>query len=237
MLIPGRNPTIEALRSQHKVSEVFLQTNINVDPKIAEILDLAKSKGTRITEMTLGQLEKVSNGEHHQGVIAKMELQAEKFNQKVLEEKPGFYVYIREAQYEQNLGAIIRTAEVAGVTGVIIAPKQDLTGIMARTSMGAIFHIPIYSGSLFPTIKEFKDMDFPVSAIEINGQVSLFESNLKGPGMLIVGGEDKSISPQIAAQCDQLIVIPQFGKVNSLNMSVAAALAIYEHVRQRESQK
>ncbi|MBL8015203.1 MAG: RNA methyltransferase [Candidatus Doudnabacteria bacterium] len=235
MLVPGRNPVLEALRSQHRVSEIFLEYDIRVDPKIAEIMDIAKQKNIRIINQNASQLAKIAGEEPHQGVIAKVNLEAEKFSDKILHDRPGLYVYVREAQYEHNLGAIIRTAEVAGVAGVIVAPNQDLTGVVARISMGAIFHIPIYSGSLFPTIKIFRHDDLPVFALEINGTVTLFESDLGKDGLLIIGGEDRSISQEIALQCTQLIKIPQFGKVNSLNMSVAAALAMYEHVRKRDA--
>ncbi len=235
MLVPGRNPVIEALRApQHAIKEIFLQTEINLDPKIAEILDLAKAGNTRITYVSRAQLEKICNGDVHQGVVAKVELIAQKLEEKTILTNMGMYVYIREAQYEHNIGAIIRTGEAAGIAGIIIAPKQDLTGTIARISMGAIFHLPVYSASLFPTIKLFKDAGQIVSALEINGEVSLFSADMKSPGLLIVGGEDKSVSSQILNQCDQHILIPQFGKVNSLNMSVAAAVAIYEHVRQRQ---
>lgn len=237
MLVPGRNPVLEALRSQHQVPELFVEYDIRVDPKIAEIMDIAKTRQIKIIQQNNSQLTKIAGEEPHQGVIAKVNLTAEKFSSQVLIQHPGLYLYVREAQYEHNLGAIIRTAEVAGIAGVIVAPNQQLTGVVARISMGAIFHLPIYSGSLFPTIKLFRNDDLPVSALEINGTVTLFESNLGSDGLLIVGGEDRSISQEIALQCTQLIKIPQFGKVNSLNMSVAAALAIYEHVRQREQTK
>lgn len=233
MLVPGRNPVLEALRSQHRVSELFMEYDLRVDPKIAEIMDIAKEKNIKIINQNTSQLAKISADEPHQGVVAKVSLEGEKFDNEVLAAKPGFYIYVREAQYEHNLGAIIRTAEVAGIAGVIVAPNQQLTGVVARISMGAIFHLPIYSASLFPTIKAFKKEDFLVSALEINGTKTLFDANLGRNGLLIVGGEDKSISQEIAVQCDQLIKIPMFGRVNSLNMSVAAALAVYEHVRQR----
>jgi 23S rRNA (guanosine2251-2'-O)-methyltransferase len=206
--------------------------DINRDGKIDEILRLAEEKGVKIIEQTRAQLEKISGDIPHQGVIAKVDLTGENLTEEYLQSHPGLYVYVREAQDDHNVGAIIRTAEAAGIQGVIVAPKQELTGTVARTSMGAIFHLPIFSASLFPCIKMFKQQAHLVSAIEINGSKSIFDSNLADGGLLIVGGEDRSISDEIAAQCDQLINIPQFGKVNSLNMSVAAAIAMYEHVRQ-----
>ncbi len=235
MHIPGRNPTIEALRSPHKVSTIYMEENINQDAKITEILNLAKEKHVQIIEVPRKQLEKYADGENHQGVVAEANnIQPQNFSEKVLIEKPGFYIYIREALYEHNVGAIIRTAEAAGLAGVILPPKQELTATIGRMSMGAVFHVPVYSGSLFPTMKFFKQAGMKVSGIETSGVYNLFESDLKSDGLLIVGGEDRALSAEIADKCDQLIYIPQFGKVNSLNMSVAAAIAIYEHVRQAQ---
>ncbi len=234
MLVPGRNPTIEALRSQHRVSSLFVMFDLKPDEKVAEIMQLAQQKGVKVIEQSRVQLEKIAGEIPHQGIIAKIELEGEKLTEDYLQTHPGLYVYIREAQDEHNIGAIIRTAEAAGAQGVILAPKQELTGTIARTSMGAIFHLPIFSASLFPTIKMFKQQAMLVSALEINGSKEIFAGNLADGGLLIIGGEDRSISQEIASQCDQLLHIPQFGKVNSLNMSVAAAIAIYEHVRQKE---
>lgn len=211
-----------------------MEIEINLDPKIAEILSLAEKNNVRVSRVSRKQLDNISQGEVHQGVVGKVELVAKGLQADDLLERPGMFVYIREAQYEHNVGAIIRTAEAAGISGVVIAPKQKLTSTIARISMGAIFHLPVYSASLFPAIKMFKQQAMLVSALEINGNKHITEANLADPGMLIVGGEDRSISQEIAVQCDQLLKIPMFGQVNSLNMSVAAAVTIYEHVRQRQ---
>ena len=233
MHIPGRNPTIEALRSAYKVKTVYMEEGMNQDEKIREILTLSKAKGTEIIEVPRKQLDKLAEGENHQGIVAEAkDISPKPFNAQTLIDHPGFYIYIREALYEHNIGAIIRTAEAAGIAGVILTPKQDLTATIGRMSMGAVFHIPIYSGSLFPTIKEFKQAGMIVSGIETNGAKNIFESDLKTDGMLIVGGEDRALSTEVATKCDQLLFIPQAGKINSLNMSVAAAIAIYEHIRQ-----
>jgi 23S rRNA (guanosine2251-2'-O)-methyltransferase len=116
--------------------------------------------------------------------------------------------------------------------GVIIPPKMSITPVVVRISMGAIFHIPFYSYSLFPAIKEFKNEGFLIAGIEINGEKTIYDTNLSDNVLLIVGGEDKSISPEVAQKCDVVMNIPQYGHVNSLNMSVAAGLAIFEYARQ-----
>lgn len=232
MYIPGRNPVVEALRSNVKIHKIYLEQGIRLDEKIEEIQRVSNKKSITIIHVSGKQLDKMSTREPHQGVIADVDIELTRLNSDTVVNNNGLYIYIREAQYEHNIGAIIRTAEAAGAKGVIIPPKIDLTPVIARISMGAIFHIPIYSASLFPAIKEFKSANYRIWAIEINGATSIYETEIAGEGLLIVGGEDKSISEPIAAQCDNLVYIPQLGKVNSLNMSVAAGIAMYEHLRQ-----
>lgn len=233
MFIPGRNPTIEALRSDKTVHRVVLEDGINSDAKISDILEMASSQGIKVEYSPRKKLARLAENDHHQGVIAEVDLETTPFNKDVLESNPGFYIYIREAQYDHNLGAIIRTAEAAGIAGVILPPKQELTPTIVRISMGAALHIPIYQGSLFPTIKLFTKAGMQTTGIEINGAKNIYESDISGDGLLIVGGEDKSLSEEVVNKLDQVIFIPQAGKVNSLNMSVAAAIALYEHIRQR----
>lgn len=232
MFVPGRNPTIEALRSEFKVKQILLEENINQDEKISEILRLCAQKHVDIKSVGRKQLQRHAGTEPHQGVVADVDFYLQNLNRDVLQSKPGFYLYIREAQYEQNVGAIIRTAECAGIAGVILPPKMEVTGTVARISMGALFHVPTYYGSLFPTIKIFHDLSAEVMAMEINGESNIYETAMPNDVLMIVGGEDRSISPEIAKQCDTIVKIPQFGQVNSLNMSVAAALCMYEYVRQ-----
>jgi 23S rRNA (guanosine2251-2'-O)-methyltransferase len=99
--------------------------------------------------------------------------------------------------------------------------------------MGAFFHIPVYQGSLFPTIKLFHQFGMQVVGIERNENGTIYDSKLMNDCLLIIGGEDKPLSDEVQVKCDQVVGIPQFGKVNSLNMSVAAGIVIFEHVRQK----
>ncbi len=238
MNVLGRNPTTELLRSDlYHATKVMLQEGINEDGKIAEIIELANVKGVQLEYVPRKVLEGKSGGEPHQGVVAITYIEPKNFSEKSIDAHYGSYIYIREAQYEHNVGAIIRTAEAAGLAGVIIPPKQDLTPVVVRISMGAIFHIPIFSGSLFPTIKICKKNGLDISAIERNENATIYNSNLSNNNLLIIGGEDRSISDEIANKCDQVVSIPQKGKVNSLNMSVAAGIAIFEMVRQQSEGK
>lgn len=231
MLIPGRNPTIEALKSQYRTVKILLQQDINQDKKIEEIFHLAKQKGIKIEEISRKKLDKLAQNDPHQGVIIDVSFEPQKLTTELLEDNPGLYLYVREAQYEHNLGAIIRTAEVAGVKGIILPPKQEITPTVARISMGALFHLPIFQHSLFPAMKLFQKSAYSVWGLERGGK-NIYEIDLPENLLILVGGEDRGISQEVAGKCDGLLTIPQFGKVNSLNMSVAAGVAIYEYVRQ-----
>lgn len=231
MLAIGRNPVTEALRSSHNVRKIYLQEGINESSKINEVLELAQQKQITVENWSRKKLDKKATGEPHQGVIAEVGYSTPSITKADIIENSGLYFYVREAQYEHNLGAIIRTAEVAAIAGVIIPPKQEVTPVTVRVSMGGVFHIPIYQGSLFPTIKQFSKAQYTVAGLERGGE-NLLEAEMPENTLLIVGGEDKELSPQVIDKCDQLVSIPQYGKVNSLNMSVASAIAIYNYRRQ-----
>lgn len=229
MYIPGRNPVIELLKSKFEVEKLYLQEEINVDAKIAEINDLASRRKITIEYLGRKQLSKISGSEDHQGVVALAKFELRPVTKEILE-KGGGFIYIREAHYEQNAAAIIRTAEVAGLAGVILPPELTITPTIARISMGAVFHIPIFQHSLFPTIKQFSEFAYAVYGIERGGE-NLFDADLLEDCLMIIGGEDHALSTEILNKCDKTLSIPQHGKVNSLNMSVAAGLVIYNYAR------
>lgn len=235
MLIPGRNPTLEALHSAFRVKRLLLQEDINEDAKIASIVDAAQKHNVKIEYRERRELERLSKGEPHQGVIAELDMVLPNIDDTDLMEENGLYIYIRDAQYEHNLGAILRTAEVAGAKGVIIPPKLDITPVTARVSMGAVFHLPVFQGSLFPTIKYFQENDYQIYGIERGNDTPYFQVKTAENCLLIIGGEDYELSKEVLDKCDDVLSIPQFGKVNSLNMSVAAGLVIYEYVRQHKA--
>jgi 23S rRNA (guanosine2251-2'-O)-methyltransferase len=235
--IEGRNPVIESLRAGKKIEKIYLEQEINHDEKITEIIKLAHKQGINLIYKPKKFMTRVSHTSVHQGVIAfkteepdmSLKQLLEKF---VQERKDPFIIYIREALYEHNLGAIIRTAECAGADAVITTPKETITSSVARAAMGATEHIAIIRESLFNAIKTAKSYGLKVAGIEVAGTEYYYNSDLKGPMMLIIGGEDRSLSEEILNKCDLVVKIPLLGKVNSLNMSVAAAIVIYDKIRQ-----
>lgn len=233
MIFFGRNVVFESLNSEfYHPSLLYVQSGSETADKIKDIIEIAKSAGIQIKKVSHKDLKKITGGNEHQGIAVEVPDFAirSKFNLEI-ENVSRSYLYISEATYEHNIGAIIRTAEVSGVDGVIIPTSAKITGTVARTSAGAVFHIPIYRASIFNAIKEFKKNGYQVVGIERDGQ-SLYETDLTENTLFIIGGEDKELSGTLRSKCDTIVEIPQSGKVNSLNMSVAASIALFERVRQ-----
>ncbi len=235
MIIYGRNAVAEAIKSSFKIKEIILQENINVDSRVAEIIRLAGSQNIQVTYLNSQKVAKLANFKEHQMVLADVEFYEYKLKN-ILEninyEKS--FIYISEATYEQNVGAIIRTAECAGLAGVIVPSNINITATVIKTSAGAALHIPIIKMPIYEAIKELKNKAFKIVGIERNGN-KLYKEDVSGNCLFVIGGEDKSLSDQLRERCDVIVEIPQFGKVNSLNMSVASSIVIYEHLRQNLS--
>ncbi|MBD3279952.1 23S rRNA (guanosine(2251)-2'-O)-methyltransferase RlmB [Candidatus Dojkabacteria bacterium] len=233
MQIEGRNPVLEALRARTPIEKVILEKNIKKDEKISEILELAKKQNINVRFDKKYLLDKKSKTQTHQGVIALGTQKEQQDFNTLITNKNAFLIYIRDALYEHNVGAIIRTAECVGATGVILPPKISVSPQIRRAAMGATEHISITNHNLFQAIKEAQEAGLQVVGIERTGSsTNLYETKLDVPIMLIIGGEDRSLSTQITDKCDKVVEIPMEGNVNSLNMSVAAAVVMYEVRRQ-----
>lgn len=231
MIVYGFNTISELLKQNPiriQIKKIFISSQRK--EKVEEIVVQSEAQNIKISYVNEAQIEDLLKYENkdavHQGILADIEFNPQKLNDQI---PFGTYIYIRSAFDAHNVGAIIRTAEVAGCAGVIIPPDLTPSATWFKTSAGAIAHIPIYQASLFPTIKEFKNMDFQVYAVERSPEaVNLFEATLNSNCLLITGGEDEALSQEVLERCDQTLMIPQRGKTNSLNMSVATALAIYQ---------
>lgn len=236
MQIEGRNPLIESLRAAQPINVIYLQKGLPKNEKISEIIKRAKQDKIQIKNVSKAFLNKISKTGIHQGVIG---MRKKKFKETIDEVmdiiasqgKEPFFVYIREAQNEYNIGSIIRTAEIAGAQAIILPTQTELSEQMVRAAMGASEHMYIFNQSLFQTIKLMHKEGVKVVGIERGGD-DYHRIDLTGPIMLIIGGEDKSLSEEVLNKCDAVASLPMFGKVNSLNMANAASIVIYEKVRQ-----
>lgn len=232
MIFYGRNIVLEAIRSKHKCLGLFVQEGINDNEKIDSIISEAKAKNIKVEFIPRKEISKITDSEEHQGVAVSVEFHYENLKNLTndTDKKPSF-IYISTATFEHNIGAISRSAEVAGMAGVIIPQNANITPTVAKTSAGAIFHIPIIRLSIFNAIKTLKDSGFYVFGIERDGRV-YHSVDLSENTLFIIGGEDKSLSDSVRSKCDEILEIPQHGKVNSLNMSVATSIVLFERNRQ-----
>ncbi len=242
MYIEGRNAILESLRSKREFKRLLVQDKINKDPKVRRIISKAKNRGIYIKYVPKKELDHMSVTGTHQGFIGIVErkesLSLNKFIDQSLDNgKNPFLIYIREALYEYNVGAIIRTAECAGVDGVILPPKLKMSAEIIRASTGATEHINIFNESLFNSIKICKNAGIKTAGIEVSGDKYYYERDLTGSLLLIIGGEDRPLSMEIQKKCDIIVKIPLKGRINSLNMSVAASIVIYDKVRQESLNK
>ena len=239
-IICGRNAVIEALKSGQAVNKVYLSDS-NDPAFAAAIFKLAKARGIPCREMPKSQLQKLA-GPDHRGVAA--ELAAMEYAEiadilalaKERKEAP-FVILLDEVEDPHNLGAVIRTALCAGAHGVIIAKRRAaaLNQTVMKTSAGAAAYLPVARvANLNQALKELQDAGCWAVAADMEGQ-SLWETDLKGPLVLVMGSEGKGIAPLLKKGCDYVASIPMQGNIGSLNVSNAAAIFMYEALRQRRS--
>ncbi len=239
-LIAGRNSVIEALRGDRSLNKLFVQDGIK-GGSIGEIISLAKNSGVPVEFVKIEKLNQLADGLRHQGVAAMVAPIRFYELDEVLEiaAKKGeapFLVLLDELQDPQNVGAIIRTADAAGVHGVLMPKRRScpLNAAVAKVSAGAVEYVPVVSiGNISQTIKELKEKGLWVVGADMDGEADYFSSNLKGPVVLVIGSEGKGLGRLVKENCDLLVKIPMRGEISSLNASAAGAILLFEIVRQR----
>lgn len=240
MQIEGRNPVYESLVSQSPIKKIFINEGSAADAKIGQIVAMAKEQNIQVVYKPRRYLDKIAATRIHQGIIAlkedrdswKFKPFLERLNK---DGKEPFIIYIRDAQNEYNVGSIIRSAEIVGAQAVLLPPKIQVSPQMIRASMGASEHLTLINEGLFQAIKLASSNGMKVVGIELSGEEYYYDTDLTGPMMLIIGGEDKSLSLEIKQKCDFFVKIPMRGKVNSLNMSIAASIVMFEKLKQEIS--
>lgn len=241
-IIEGRNAVIEALRSGRAIDKIFIARG-DVDRTLGHIASSAREKGIVVVEADRRKLDFMSQTHAHQGVVALAAVREYCELADILAAARGknespFVIVCDEISDPHNLGAIIRSAECAGAHGVVIPKRRSagLTAIVAKTSAGAVSHIPVARvPNLTALMKELQKRGVWIFGAEMNGNTSLYEADLKGPAAIVIGSEGSGMSRLVAETCDFTVSIPMKGKINSLNASAAAAILLYEAVRQRLS--
>lgn len=239
-VIEGRNAVIEALRAGTAIDKIYLQKG-ETDKTLGHIASRARAAGTVVVEADRRKLDAMSRTHAHQGVIALASVREYSSIEKILQaaaerEEPPLLVICDELSDPHNLGAVIRTAECAGAHGVIIPKRRSagLTAVVAKTSAGAVSHVPVARVPNLPALlKSLKQQGIWIFGTAADGATSLYDADLKGPAAIVIGNEGAGMGRLVKESCDFLVSIPLKGKVSSLNASAAAAVLLYEAVRQR----
>ena len=237
--IEGRNAVLEAFRAGRPIDKLFVQDGCKDGP-VQTIVREARKHDTVIQFVARERLDQMSDTGKHQGVIAyaaAYEYAEVEDILKLAEEKgePPFFFLLDGIEDPHNLGAIIRTANLAGAHGVII-PKHrasGLTATVARTSAGALNYTPVARvTNLANTIEDLKKRGLWFVCADMGGEL-MYKLNLKGPIGLVIGNEGNGVGKLVREKCDMIASIPMKGDIDSLNASVAAGVLAYEIVRQR----
>ena len=239
--IEGRNAVLEAFRSGRTIDKLFVLDGCKDGP-VQSIMREAKKHDTIVNFVTKERLDQLSETKKHQGVIAMAAAYGYSTVDEILaraEEKgdPPFLVLLDNIEDPHNLGAIIRTANLAGAHGVIIPKRRavGLTATVAKASAGAINYTPVAKvTNLTQTIKELKEKGIWFVCADMGG-TTMYDLDLKGPIGLVIGNEGEGVGKLVKENCDFIASIPMRGDIDSLNASVACGVLSFEIVRQRMS--
>jgi 23S rRNA (guanosine2251-2'-O)-methyltransferase len=241
----GRNPVLETLRSNRQVKRLLLAEGQRDAPTIAAILQEAGRRHIPVETVPRQRLDQFSQGAVHQGCLAVVEARKYATLEQILEyagqkNEDPFLLILDAIQDVNNLGSLLRSAEAAGVHGVVIPSHEaaEVNATVIKTSAGATEHLLIArENNLTHTIDFLKKQNIWVIGLAGAAKTDYDKASLTGPLALVVGNEGKGLSRLVREHCDLLIKLPMHGTVNSLNAAVAGSIALYEALRQRNSKK
>lgn len=238
-MIYGTRAVIEAIRAGKQIEKILIQTGLNND-LIRELTGVAREHNLPVTYVPQEKLNRLTT-KNHQGVVCMLSaISYAQVNDLIdfaySEGREPFFIILDRITDVRNFGAIARTAECAGVTGIIIGDKGNapITSDAMKTSAGALNHLPVCrEDNLKKTLKFLRDNGIMVVACTEKAEKEIYEVKFDQPVALIMGSEEDGISDVLLRECDELVRIPMKGKIESLNVSVATGVAIYEVVRQK----
>ena len=233
MLIYGINPVLEALRAGRA-------TSVSVDdlanPRLRHLVSLAESAGVPVGRLTDAQMSRAARGRPHQGVVAELARQQAPTVDDLLSSACPLLVVLDGIEDPQNVGAILRTADAAGVDGVVQQTRRAarLDGVAAKASAGAVAHVRVASVvNIARTLEALKAKGVWTVGLASEASQPYDGIDLTMPTALVLGAEGKGLRRLVRSRCDWLVSIPMVGRVSSLNVSVAAGIVLFEAVRQR----
>ena len=242
LLLEGRKAVLEALNHEKPIDKIWLRRDKEqkVEGTLRLIASKAREQGVVVQEVDRAKLDALSESGHHQGVVAICPAKEYVEVSDILaiaaaKNEPPFVVVLDGITDPHNLGAILRSAEAGGVHGVIIPKRRasGVTGIVAKTSAGAIEHVAVARvTNIVRTLEQLKQAGLWVICGDTEGSV-MYDADLTGPAALLIGAEDTGVSHLAMEKADFRVKIPMLGHIASLNASVAAGVMIYEIVRRR----
>jgi 23S rRNA (guanosine2251-2'-O)-methyltransferase len=239
--IIGIKPVLEALKAGRPVSRLLVSDQRRQDRDVQTILRLARECGTEVRFANREALNREAPGTNHQGIIAIAAAKQYATLDAILaspaqQGKAPLFLVLDGVEDPRNLGAILRTADAAGVHGVII-PERRATGLtetVAKAAAGAVEHVPVVKVvNIVNTLEELKKAGVWVAGAEAGGETVYWEADFVRPTALVLGGEDRGVRRLVRERCDYLVSLPLLGRISSLNVSVAAGILLYEALRQR----
>lgn len=240
--LEGRNVVLEALvRNRRAVRTIWLDEGARPDSKLDHILALAKERGATVRRVARREIDRRSQGDVHNGIVADAEPLPRKTVDEVIidamhRDEAPFLALADEVQYGHNLGAILRSGMGAGLHGLVVPTRRgaSMSPVVARVAMGAAEEIPIIRESLFSALKKIRRQGVMVVGADMSGTAP-WDVDLTGAVAMVLGGESKGLSPTLRSRCDVVVGVPLLGGLESLNVSVTAGVLFFERVRQRST--
>ena len=239
-IVAGRNAVFEALTSGRPVNKIYIKAGLQ-GGSLGKIIAEAQKSTVLIEYVQPEKLDRLAPGIRHQGIVALASPIAFSSLEDVLKRAAArnetpFLLLLDELQDPQNVGALIRSADAAGVHGVLLPKRRScpLNMVVAKISAGAVNYVPVVQiGNIVQTLRSLKEQGFWVAGADMDGESLYFDADLDRSLVLIIGAEGKGLGRLVKENCDMLVRIPMQGGVNSLNASAAGAILMYEVVRQR----
>ena len=237
--LEGRNVVLDALeRQRRRVVKIWLDERAKPSTKVDAILRLARQQGVRVERVGRNRLDRMAHGDVHNGIVAQAEPLPSHSVTSLLREvqasgEDPFLVLADELSYEHNLGAILRSALGSGVHGVVVPVRRGkgLTPVVHRVAMGGAEVVPLVREGLSSAVKRCRNEGLLVVGADMGG-TPYYDLDLTGPIAFVLGGESKGLSPTLKKRCDHVVSVPLAGGLESLNVSVTAAILMFERARQ-----
>jgi len=237
VIIYGINPVLEAIKAK-RAKEIWVAQR--ADDRLQRLLEEAATHGVRIRFVTRDELDQASKRGAHQGVVAEVERRTEATIEDLAQTKDGppLIVVLDEVEDPQNVGAILRSVDASGASGVVRQTRRaaPLDGAAAKASAGAVNHVPVADVvNIARSLEDLKKAGVWTVGLDADAKMAYYEWDLTLPTAIVVGAEGHGLRRLVRERCDQVVSIPMLGHVGSLNVSVATAVVLYEAVRQRRN--